>query len=164
MDIVFHSASSSNVNTVTNTVQRRADKEPSSSDDDYDVPQQIGYRGLPLPNIQVLPKATSKVKLVSRTDVQRARYQRGHDSDIEHTHQMADQEDLVDLVAVGGFGPKTALGSKTVVQDDPPDHGGQDSARSKSERVRRYRVRAVHSEGPGDWAEPRSKAMPKHRT
>ena len=153
-------------------MQRRADKEPSSSDDDYDVPQQIGYRGLPLQNIQAFTKDTSKVKLLFRTDVQKARYEQGPDSDIDHAHQMADREDLVDLVTEGGFGPETALGSKTVVQDDPPDHGGQDPARSyvwkaprsKSERVRRYRVRAVHSEGPGDWAEPRSKARAKSRT
>ena len=85
---------------------------------------------------------------------------------------MADEEDLVDLVKMGGFGLETALGTKTAVQDEPPDHGGQAPARgyvwnaphSKSERVRRYRVRAVHSEGPGNWAEPRPKARARSRT
>ena len=85
---------------------------------------------------------------------------------------MADEEDLVDLVKMGGFGPDTALGTKTAVQDEPPDHGGQDPARgyawkaprSKSERVRRYRTRAVHSAGPGNSAEPRSKARARSRT
>ena len=42
MDVVFHSASHSNVCTLTNTVQRRADLDSSDSDDDYDLPQESG--------------------------------------------------------------------------------------------------------------------------
>ena len=107
------------------------------------------------------------------TDVQLTRYKMEPNSESGRTHEMTDEEDLVDLVKVAdSFGPHTALGTKAKGQKGPPGRGSQDpvrgyawkAPRSKSERVRRYRTRAVHSTGPANWAEPRSKARAKSRT
>ena len=95
--VVFHSAGT-NVNTVTDTVQPRADKSPSDSGDEQDTSQRVGFRGLPLPNIQVhRPELKSKVMLVSRMDAQEARNQASNDADDENIRRLVDKEDLEDL-------------------------------------------------------------------